>query len=213
MYSLFIRVYYKISQVMQEENLSESQSIELIQSMINRARNQFSENGHLYLVWGWVVLICSVAEFILIRFLDYPQHYLVWMLTWLAVIYQFFYLYKNRKKVKVKTYTSEIVSYVWIVFGILLLFIILISSSQTGNNNFRLMNPFILALYGMPTFLSGKILRFPSLVLGGIGCWILALIAVYIPYEFQILFFGISVIIAWIIPGYLLRKRYQTENP
>ena len=113
---------------MQEENLSGSQSLELIQSMINRARNQFSENGHLYLVWGWVVLICSIAEFILIHFLDYPQHYLVWMLTWLAVIYQFFYFYKNRKKEKVKTYTGEIVSYVWITFVVLLLLTIFISS-------------------------------------------------------------------------------------
>jgi len=197
---------------MQEENLSGSQSLELIQSMINRARNQFSENGHLYLVWGWVVLICSVVEFILIRFLDYPHHYLVWMLTWLAVIYQFFYLYKNRKKEKVKTYTGEIVSYVWIVFVVLMFITVFISSFQHSNNSFRLISPFILALYGMPTFLSGKILRFPPLVIGGIGCWILALIALYIPYDFQILFFGLAVIIAWIIPGYLLRKRYKTEN-
>lgn len=196
---------------MQEEKLTGSQSIELIQSMINRARNQFSENGHLYLVWGWVVLICSVVEFILIRFLDYPHHYLVWMLTWLAVIYQFIYFYKNRKKEKVKTYTGEIVSYVWFVFVILLLLTIFISSSQEVKN-IGLISPFILALYGMPTFLSGKILQFPPLVLGGIGCWILALISLYVPYEFQILFFGLSVIIAWIIPGYLLRKRYQTEN-
>ncbi len=197
---------------MKEENLSGSQSIELIQSMINRARNQFSENGHLYLVWGWVVLICSILEFILIRFLDHPQHYLVWMLTWLVLIYQFIYLYKNRKKEKVKTYTGEIVSYVWIVFAILLLITMIISSSQNGQYNFRLISPFILALYGMPTFLSGKILRFPPLVFGGIGCWILALIAIYVPNEFQILFFGLAVIIAWIIPGYLLRKRYLTEN-
>ena len=196
---------------MQEETLSGNQSLELIQSMINRARNQFSENGHLYLVWGWVVLVCSVAEFVLIRFYDYQHHYLVWMLTWLAVIYQFFYLYKNRKKKKVKTYTGEIVSYVWIVFVVLMLLTIFIHSSQPGNKA-GMINPFILALYGMPTFLSGKILQFPPLEMGGIGCWILAIISLYMPYEFQILFFGLSVIIAWIIPGYLLRNRYKTEN-
>jgi uncharacterized membrane protein len=179
--------------------------------MINRARNQFSENGHLYLVWGWVVLVCSVAEFVLIRFYNYQQHYLVWMLTWLAVIYQFFYLYKNRKKEKVKTYTGEIVSYVWIVFVILMLLTIFINSSQLGNKA-GVINPFILALYGMPTFLSGKILQFSPLVMGGIGCWILAIISLYMPYDFQILFFGLSVIIAWIIPGYLLSNRYKTEN-
>jgi len=197
---------------MQEENITGQQSLELIQSMINRARNQFSENGHLYLVWGWVVLICSVGQFILLHFFAYPNHYLVWMLTWLVVVYQFVYLIKNRKKEKVKTYTGDIVSYVWIVFVILMFMTgFLMARSPLGHTR-ELVNPLILSLYGMPTFLSGKILRFQPLILGGIFCWILSIVSTFIPYDFQLLFFGIAVIIAWIIPGYLLRKRYLNEN-
>jgi hypothetical protein len=197
---------------MRDEILSGEQSLELIQSMINRAKNKFSENGHLYLVWGWVILFCSVAQFVLLHFIKYEHHYLVWMLTWLVVIYQVVYLYRNRKKEKVKTYTGDIVSYVWIVFVILMFITGLILSGSDLENSHELVNPMILSLYGMPTFLSGKILRFQPLVIGGIFCWLLAIMSRFIPYDFQPLFFGIAVIIAWIIPGYLLRKRHQTEN-
>ena len=106
---------------MQEENLSGSQSLALIQSMINKAKNQFGENGHLYLVWGWVILFCSLLQFVLLNYLKYPNHEMVWMLTWVAVIYQFIYLYRNRKKEKVKTYMGDILSYVWLVFVVLLI--------------------------------------------------------------------------------------------
>ena len=42
---------------MQEQEFSPQQSLNLIESMINKARNRFSENGHLYLLWGWVILL------------------------------------------------------------------------------------------------------------------------------------------------------------
>jgi hypothetical protein len=51
----------------QEKPFSELDSIALIESMINKAKNQFSDNGHLYLLWGWVIFICSAGQFILMN--------------------------------------------------------------------------------------------------------------------------------------------------
>ena len=53
---------------MQEENISGKESLAIIESMINKAKNQFSENGHLYLLWGWAVFVCSIAQFILMNY-------------------------------------------------------------------------------------------------------------------------------------------------
>ena len=196
---------------MREEPLSGRDSLQLIQSMINKARNQFSENGHLYLVWGWVVLFCSIGQFVLFYFFRSPWHPLVWLATWVALAYQLVYISRNRKKQKVKTYTGDIISYVWLVFAILMILIgFNIGYNQKGQG-YQLLSPVIICLYGMPTFLSGKILRFKPLVYGGLGCWILSVIAAFIPYAFQMLLFGVAVIIAWIIPGYLLRNRYKRE--
>ena len=55
---------------MQDENITQQQSLVIIESMINKAKNQFSENGFAYLLWGWVILFCSVSQFVLQYFLS-----------------------------------------------------------------------------------------------------------------------------------------------
>jgi hypothetical protein len=195
-----------------ESGFSGQESLELIQSMINRARHQFSENGHLYLIWGWVVLLCSVGQFILMNVVNYEKHYLVWTLTWVAVIYQTIYLYKKKKSRTVRTYTDDILSFVWVVFIILMFLFGYLFGSVLGQEYYKFINPGFLALYGMPTFLSGVIIRFRPLQIGAVCCWVLSAIAPYVPYRYQILLLSAGVIAAWIVPGYILRARYKKQN-
>src|SRR5687767_15925980 len=95
-----------------EPGFSHIESLNLIESMINKAKDRFNEDGFIFLLWGWVVLILSLTEFVLQQ-LNYEKHYLIWLVTWLAVIYQVFYL-RRRRRINVRTYTEEIVKYVWI---------------------------------------------------------------------------------------------------
>jgi len=195
----------------QEENFNEQESLALIESMIKKAKNQFSENGDTYLLWGWVVFVCSIAQFVLMNIFHYEKHYLVWMLTWVAVIYQIFDSRKRKNRLKAKTYTDEIIGYVWIAFFISFVLIGFNLGSYKLLNN-GIWYTIVLVLYGIPTFLSGIILKFRPLVLGGICCWILSIISRYIPYDFQALLLSIAMIVAWIIPGYKLRARYKSSN-
>ena len=197
---------------MADENFSAEQSLQVIQSMIEKAKNQFSENGHLYLLWGWVVFTCSVAQFVLLKFVQYEKHYLVWLASWLAVIYQFVYLRKKNKQVKVKTYADHIIGYVWLTFFMLMMLIGFLLGQTGGNEYYKLFSPAFLALYGMPTFLSGILLRFRPLLIGGIGCWTLSVLAYFIPYDYQLLLLSAAMVIAWIIPGYILRSNYQKQK-
>jgi hypothetical protein len=195
-----------------EPAFTEVQSLELIQSMINKAKNRFTENGHLYLLWGWAVLICSITQFILLHFVHYSRHYLVWTLTWLIVIYQMIYIYRREKKAKVKTYTDDIIGFIWITFVILMFLFGFLFGNVMGEEYYKFINPGFLALYGMPTFLSGVILRFRPLRIGGICCWALSVAASYVFYDYQLLLLGLGVAIAWILPGYILKARYKKEN-
>ena len=111
--------------LMQDENISGAESIQIIQNMINKAKNQFSENGFLYLLWGWAILICSIAHFVLLHYIKFEYHYAVWFLTWLVVIIQFIYLRGQHKKRRVGTYTEDILKWVWLSFVIVMLMIVL----------------------------------------------------------------------------------------
>ncbi len=193
----------------QNENLSPADSLQLINSMINQAKNRFSENGFLYLLWGWLVFFCSIAHFILLKmdFFKHPE--IIWVSCWLAVIFQVVYLSRRKKKENVKTYSENIINYIWMSFGICMLVIFIIVSKT---NNWYIINSLILLLYGTPTFLSGIAMQFKPLVIGGIVCWGLAIVSVFVMPIYVLLLLSTAVIVAWIIPGYLLRKKYLHFN-
>ena len=194
---------------MQQENLSEQTNLQLIESMINRAKNKFNENGTLYLLWGFVILTCCMTQFILLHFFHVQDAYYVWFLTLLTLIYQVIYLKNRQRKSKVKTYTADILKYVWISFVITIFMVNFILQFYKA---IICINPLILVVYGIPTFLSGAIIKFRPLIWGGILCWALSIVASFITYEYQFLLLSLAVIGAWIIPGYLLRQRSKTQD-
>jgi len=194
---------------MENEKMEPVQSLRLIESMIKTAQNRLWDNGHLYLLWGWVVLFCSVGHFVLIYLNLFERAEWIWMLTWVALLYQTIYLVRQKKKIRVDTYTDDILKAIWMVFvgcGILLGFVV----GRLGN--WDTMYPLILMLYGIPTILSGTVLRFKPLVWGGIVCWILCIGSVFIPLLYNLLMVSLAVIAAWIIPGYLMRQKFAKQN-
>ena len=124
-------------------------------------------------------------------------------------MFQFIYIAKRKKSAGVKTYTDEIIGFVWFTFmvcGIILVYS-LIKQKAYGS-----IDSAVLVLYGMPTFLSGKILKFKALSYGVIVCWLLAIVSPFVLNEYQLILISIAVIAAWIIPGYLLRAKFKKEN-
>lgn len=194
---------------MQTEKIEPLQSIQLIESMINRAKNRMSDNGHLYLLWGWVLLICSLGHFSAIRWQLIARPELIWSLTWLAFLYQTLYLVKKKRKSRVSSYTDDILKAVWLVFIGCGLITAIVVRRLTG---WETMYPLILMLYGIPTILSGAVLRFKPLIAGGLACWVLSIVAVFVPLLYNLLLVSIAVVAAWIIPGYLMQKKYTLEN-
>ena len=192
-----------------EIRMTEKESMELITSMINTAKNRVGETGKLYLLWGWLILLCCTVQFIGLHFFRFENTYYVWFLTWLLLIYQIFFLSKEGKNRKVRTYTGEINGFVWLVFFICMMLVIFIGSYL---KKYEIINPVLLVLYGMPTFLSGIILKFKPLIIGGICCWALSIISVFISGEYQLLLIAAAVIAAWIIPGYILKQNFKKVN-
>jgi hypothetical protein len=194
---------------MQSENFSPKDSLLLIDSMINQAKNRFTENGFLYLLWGWLILISAVGHFVLLKLQLFKHPEIIWMSCWVAIIFQIIFLVRKKKKEKVKTYSDGIVDNIWMCFGICMMVLSIIVSK---NNLWMYMYPIILMLYGIPTFLSGVVMQFTPLKIGGISCWVLAVVATFFLPVYYLLLLAVAVLIAWIIPGYLLRKKFKNQN-
>jgi hypothetical protein len=194
---------------MQPENFSPKDSLLLIDSMINKAKNRFTENGFLYLLWGWAIFFCSLFHFAAIKLNLFKRPEWVWTITWAVVIFQVIYLVKAKRKVKVKTYSDGIIDAIWICFGICM-FVLMVVMSRF--NLWIYINSLVLLFYGIPTFLSGFVMRFTPLKLGGIACWLLAIASTFVAPVYYLLMIASAVLVAWIIPGYMLREKFKNQD-
>ena len=195
-----------------ENDFSPQESLQLIESMINRAKDKFAEDGSMYLIWGWLVFICSLLQFALMHFFQYPYHYIVWLATIPVFVYQYFYIAKKRKQQTVVTYTGYIVGFVWLTFAIVIILLGFVVGFLTTGEYYTHIIHILLAMYGMPVFLTGVIVRFKPLIIGGIACWVLCIISTFIDiYDYQFLLIPVAMLVAWVIPGYLLRAKYKQQ--
>ncbi|HEX6332657.1 MAG TPA: hypothetical protein VFZ78_00440 [Flavisolibacter sp.] len=189
-----------------EDNFSPQESLQLIRSMISNAKSNLSENRFYFLMWGWVVFAAILVQFVLKVFLHSEYHYMVWLAVIPAVFITVWYSRKQDRGAAVKTFVGESMGNLWIGVGISFFVLSFILSSM-GREGWLNAYPFFILFYGLGTFVSGRILRFRPLVIGGIINWVLACAAVFFPYDYQLVFAAVAILTSYIIPGHLLRTK------
>jgi hypothetical protein len=194
---------------MADEHFSPEQSLQVIRSMISKTKQDMSDDGIYFLVWGWITFIACTGQFVLKHIIKYEQHYQVWWLVVVGVVFSIWYGIKERRQQRVKTYVGEAMKYLWIGMGISYFVLgMILSKVGWGTSVF----PFFIMLYGLGTFVSGSIIKFRPLVIGGIIAWALAIGAVYAEYDYQMLFGAAAILISYIIPAYMLRFKNKITN-
>ena len=187
---------------MTEENFSPQDSLRLIQSMIAKTKQDISDSSIHFLVWGWITFIACTGQFILKNVFNYEKHYLVWLLTIVGIVFSNWYNFKEEKTRKVKTYVGDSIKHLWIGMAIAYLVLSIIFTKTGWNTQ---VFPFFILLYGLGAFISGSIIQFRPLVIGGIIAFLLAIVSVFAEYDYQILFAAAAILFSYIIPAYLLR--------
>lgn len=185
-----------------EENFSAQESLQLIQSMIAKAKDNLGKNNFYFLLWGWVTFLTIVAQFLLKVVFKWEHHYFVWLVVIPTMIVTIIYSSQKAKKLRVRTYIGESMRNLWTGIGISFFVLsFIISNSQQG---WFFAYPFFILFYGLGTFVSGRILKFSPLVIGGIINWALAILCVYVDFDYQLLIAAAAILISYIIPGHLL---------
>jgi uncharacterized membrane protein len=122
----------------------------------------------------------------------------------IGILFSIYQGRKEEKKMKAKTYVNESIKHLWV--GMAISFFVLgmiLTKLGWGTAIF----PFYIMLYGLGTFVSGSIIQFKPLIIGGLIAWILAIGATYASYDYQMLFGAAAILISYIIPAYMLRIR------
>lgn len=185
-----------------EKMMTGEESLRIISEMLNKTRANFRQGSFHLLFWGWLIVICSLLEFGLTHFTRSTHPWYAWMLVIPGVFVSMGYGITTGRKLKMHTYADSVWMWTWIAFliSMILLFIIHAKSLDT-------VTPYILMLVGFPTFVSGVIIKFKPLIIGGISFWIFALLTNFGGPVIGPLCVPVAMIIGYLIPGYMLKNK------
>lgn len=186
-----------------QENLTAKQSLDIITQMIQQAQGNAQKNSSQFLLWGWTVLLANLGMFALIQ-LHYPMPYLIWTITIPVCGISIYMGYKERKEQHTSTHLDGIVSWLWSGFGLCVFTVVFFSFKI----NFQT-NPMVLIISTIPTLISGVILRFRPLLVGGFLFWAFGVVGFLTPFEYQNLVGAIAILCGYIIPGYMLKRKRE----
>jgi hypothetical protein len=181
--------------------MTAQESLDLIATMIQEAKGNMRRNGFYFLLWGWVIVVANLGMYVLQKF-DVPYPYAMWLITIPAWIISFVRGYREGKAQRIVTHLDTVTMWLWLTFGITIFTLVAFGSKI----NFQL-NPVILTITAVPTFLSGIMIRFRPLVWGGVSFWIFGIISFLVPRETQPLVGAVAILCGYLVPGYLLKLK------
>ena len=194
---------------MEERNITEKESLHLIQQMIQVAKEEHRENGDGWLIWGWLLFLASISSAIL-AYLEI-RGYIAWIWSGILVIGLVIYLVFHvltRRDERVKTYVQELLDRIGAGFFISLFAIVAAGFILNSSYSFG----YYYILYAFWMFIHGSAIRFRPLIIGAYVNW-LAAIAIFLLHDLaQIMAVSaIAVLIGYLIPGYMLRAEYRKK--
>jgi len=190
-----------------EKEMTGEESLRIISEMINKTKVNIRQSSFHLLFWGWLIFACSLSEYILWKYTDFTHPYYTWFFVIPGCFVSYIYGYKTGRKAKVQTYADYL--YVWTWVGFLFASVVLFIVRSSEMRNFA---QYMLILAGFPTFMSGIILRFKPLIIGGICFWIIATIVYFGGPSIAPLGMPVAVLTGYLIPGYILKNRIDDGN-
>ena len=193
---------------MEEKEINAQESLQLINNMINAAKNKLADDGFLSIFWGWLVTAAALIHYITI-ITNIPYGYLVWpILMPLGGVISGVYGYKQKKNQNAKTYLHTYMGFLWGSFIIAMC----IALAFMPIHGIKITYFFLMILYGIATFVSGGLLNFKPLIIGSLFSFACAIVSVFLGDKEQLLIISVALICSYIIPGHLLRSKYKSQN-
>lgn len=193
-----------------EKQLSEHESLSIIQQMIDTAKQEQKDDGMGWIIWGWMLFLASILTFFNVQY-DWFGVFFFWnafgILTVILFIVEIIQA-ARKKKTRVKTYTKAIFEKLNIGFFISLLFIIVAINigAVTPSKGFAM----LISLYGFWILIYGALLDFKPSIIGAFISWVVAFVALF-QNDFQVVMLlqAVAVLCGYIIPGHIANNKFR----
>ena len=222
-----------------QDQLSEKESLEIINKMIQKTKSTYHDKGISALLWGTVVTIASLVTYARLEF-NFTLSFDIWLIVLFAIIPQIIISINEQKNIKIKKYDDEAIDAVWIVYAITIFGLVLYQNIMpnatvahlktdgwqlvkhyTDNKTIDVVvKPFapsfyslFILIYAFPTIVTGIVKKFKPMIIGGILSYVAFLVSLYTETKYDMLLGAIAAIFNWLIPGFILHNRYAKKLP
>jgi len=215
-----------------EKNLSEQESLQIIQQMIETAKQEQKDDGKGWIIWGWTLFAVSLLTYFNIEFRWYDTAFFWNVFGGLVALYFLYSLLRYffiKRPQRVKTYTGDLFDKLNIGFFIFLILIIFsINLGVPPSKGFML----LIGLYGFWILIYGTALNFRPSIIAAYVTWAIAFAGLFIDkfihpgkldslpddvlttimrarFQWVMLFHALAVLCGYIIPGHIANKEFN----
>lgn len=208
-YNINYFIFAENNRKMNDQPITEQESVQLIRTMLQRTQHQLRDNGFFYLLWGWLVFAAAALNYIIWLLLGPVQlAFLPWavLMPLGGVVTSVVSARYTKQHSGVTTYTQDLLNRLVLAYLISLFLMLFFGIWMVG---WEKTYPFVIIIYGIWLFVSGSALQFKWLVAGGIFSWCMAVAAFFVPSPHQLLVLAVAVLGGFIVPGHLLRIHFS----
>ncbi len=208
---------------MEDRKLTEKESLEVITSMIAQTKQRYVGDGHIMLMWGYLVAIVSILVWIM---LAAPGRN-CWNWLWFAIplvggIATPLMARKQQRNSGVKTFYDKVTSRLWTIAGLSEFATIaacIVIQLVTGSVCWSAMLAYSLIAMPMAEIAQGLLIKEKSLTVGGgiglaVGIITVCCIAGNIPLgaQWYMPLFILAFVAMMIVPGHILNHKASQEK-
>ena len=212
---------------MEEKQINEKESLEIITEMINRTKSRLRiGDGNLLLLWGYTAMAVTALVATMLLITRHPASNWLWLLIWIIGGTAWAHIDRRRNgKQQVSTYTDSITRGLWTLVGfctIMLTAICLVLMLLAGKDCWAAMLVFGLLVIGIAVTIQGIIIKEKCLIAGGavgvasgsvVLCCATGGIALSACWTFPLI--AATFLLMLIVPGHILNhkaRRQCTKN-
>ena len=191
-----------------EKKFNEEDSMLVIRQMIEQAKGKLEKgDGKYFVLWGYLVAVTCLVHYISYKFGDVDNlrysGYIWGIPMIIGVIVSFYFGWKDSKKEVVKTYTSSMISRIWIGFACTS---VLISFLLAGKYAVFIY-PAISLVYAYATFISAGAFRMKWMYISAAICVVCVILYRFVPYAEYPLLMATMLLCGNVIPGQFINYR------
>jgi hypothetical protein len=195
------------------DEMQAKEEIRLIKAMLEKTKKATAESGTLFIVWGVLITLALVGNFVLAYFKKYDWEWLNWIaVTAAGWIYSVIYGIRKERREPVRTYIQTAARHLYFACGTAFLLVGIVFPALKVYS-YEAIAILIAAVSGILFIVMGGIYEWPLLKWAGFLWWVGAVGMSFIKSDSgRILVFTILFIVAFLVPSFVLRAKYNKER-